>query len=100
MRTPLEKGKANLAEALEAASEVTSEIAQRESELKLAEQEFNRSRNLLTRKVISREEYDQQASKRTKAKAVLTGAKAKLRTANQSLSAADVEVKRTEVKIL
>ncbi len=69
------------------------------SELKQAEQEFNRSKNLFTKRVIAREEYDQYKTRWETAEATLNGAKAKLRTATQSISAAEAEVKRTEVKI-
>src|SRR5262249_57441396 len=75
----LAKGKAKLAENREAATEVTTEITRRESELKLAEQEFNRSRSLLSRKVIPREEYDQYQTKWETAQATLNGAKPKSR---------------------
>jgi HlyD family secretion protein len=95
----LAKDKAKLAENKEAANEVMTEITRRESESKLAEQEYNRAKNLLTRKVISREEYDQYLTKFETARATLDGAKAKLKTANQSISAADADVKRTEVRI-
>jgi HlyD family secretion protein len=95
----LAKDKANLAENKEAASEVVTEITKRESESKLAEQEYNRAKNLYTRKVIAREEYEQYQTKMETARATLAGARAKLKTAEQSISAADAEVKRTEVTI-
>jgi HlyD family secretion protein len=95
----LAKDKAKLAENQEAAIAVKAEITKRESELKLAEQEFARSKNLFARKVVSREEYDQYQTKWETAKATLDGAKAKLKTATQSINAADAVVKRTEVTI-
>jgi HlyD family secretion protein len=95
----LAKDQAKLAENKEAASEVVTEITRRDSESKLAESEYNRAKNLLTRKVISREEYDQYLTKLETARATLEGAKAKLKTANQSISAADADVKRTAVRI-
>jgi HlyD family secretion protein len=95
----LAKDKAMLAQNKQAASEVVTEITKRESEAKLAEQEYNRARNLYTRKVIAREEYDQYQTKLETTKATLAGAKAKLNTANESINAADAEVKRTEVTI-
>jgi HlyD family secretion protein len=95
----LAKGKAKVAENQEAANEVKTEIKKRESELKLADQEFNRSRNLLSRKVIPREEYDQYQTKAEMARATLDGAKAKLNTVSQSITAAEAEVKRTDVRI-
>jgi HlyD family secretion protein len=99
LEAELAKDKAELAEANESAGEVTAEIAQRESEFKLTEQQLARSENLFSRRMVSREEYDQTATKRTSAKAALDGAKAKLRTAKQSIEAADAQVKKTEVKI-
>jgi HlyD family secretion protein len=95
----LANNKANLAANQESASEVEAEIKKCESELKLAEQEFGRSKNLYTKRVIAREEYDQYKTRWETAQATLNGAKAKLRTATQSISAAEAEVKRTEVKI-
>jgi HlyD family secretion protein len=95
----LAKDKAVLAENQEAAGEVKTEIAKCESQLKLAEQEYNRSKNLYSRRVIAREEYDRYQTRWETEKATLDGAKAKLNTANQSISAALAQVKRTEVII-
>ena len=83
----------------EAASEVKAEIAKRETELKFADLEYNRSRGLFSRKAIAREEYDLVESKLETAKATLAGAKAKLRTAEQAINAAEADVKQTQVKI-
>lgn len=99
MEAELEKDRAKLAENQEAVSEVKAEIAKCESELKLAEQEFARSRNLYKRQVIAREEHDRYQTRWETAKATLSGANAKLRTATQSVSAADAVVKRTQVMI-
>ncbi len=95
----LANNKAKVAANQESAAEVETEIKKSESELKQAEQEFNRSQNLYTKRVIAREEYDQYKTRWETAEATLNGAKAKLRTATQSISAAEAEVKRTEVKI-
>lgn len=95
----LANDQAKVAENEEAASEVKTEITTRESELKLAESGFSRARGLFSRKAIAREEYDQYQAKWETAKATLAGANAKLRTAEQSVSAAKAEVKRTQVKI-
>ncbi len=99
LEAALANDKAKVAQNQEAASEVKTEITKRESELKFAELEYNRSRSLFSRKAISREEYDLVESKWETAKATLAGAKAKLRTAEQAISAAEAEVKRTQVKI-
>jgi HlyD family secretion protein len=99
LEADLAKGKAQVAEAEEDAAEATATIAQKDSELKLAEQEFNRSKNLFARRVVSREEYDQTATKQETAKAALDGAKAKLRSINQSMNAATAAVQRTQAQI-
>jgi HlyD family secretion protein len=99
LQAELAKDKSKLAESREAAHEVETEITRRESELKLAEAEYNRSRTLLSRKAIPREEFDQYQAKWETAKATLDGARAKLNTAKQSIGAADAVVKRTEVTI-
>jgi HlyD family secretion protein len=99
LNAELAKDKAVLAENEEARTEVETEITKRASELKLAEQEFSRSKNLYGRKMVSREEYDQYQTRWETAQATLNGANAKLRTATQSISAADAAVKRTEATI-
>jgi len=99
LEADLAKGKANVAQAEEDAAEATATIAQKDSELKLAEQEFARSKNLFARRVVSREEYDQTATRQETAKAALDGAKAKLRSINQSMNAATAAVQRTEAQI-
>jgi HlyD family secretion protein len=99
LEAELAKDKAQYAENQQAATEVKAEIAKRESELKLAEQEHSRERALFQRKVVSQEEYDQYRTKAETAKATLDGAKAKLRTATESINAADAQVKRTAVQI-
>jgi HlyD family secretion protein len=99
LEASLANDRATFAQNQEAASEVKTEITKRESELKLADLEYNRARGLFSRKAVSREEYDQYEAKWETAKASLAGAKAKLRTAEQAISAADAEVKRTQVQI-
>ena len=59
LEAQLAKFKANVAQAEADASEASAAIAEKESELKLAEQELARSQNLFTKRVVSREEYDQ-----------------------------------------
>jgi HlyD family secretion protein len=95
----LAKNKATLAENRQAEVQVKTEITKSESELKLAEQEHTRSKALFDRRVVSREEYDQYRTKWETAKATLDGSRAKLKTAEQSTSAAVAVVKQTEVRI-
>lgn len=99
LEAELEKDKAKLAENEEAAAEVKTQIVKDESQLKLAEVEYKRARNLLERRVIAQEEYDRYKTRLDTAKASLDGSNAKLKTANQSISAAAAEVKRTQVRI-
>jgi HlyD family secretion protein len=99
LEAELEKDKSKLAESEQAAAQVKTEITKDESQQTLAEQEFNRSKNLLARKVVSQEEYDRYRTRLETAKASLEGSKAKLKTANQSTSAAAAQVKRTQVQI-
>ncbi len=99
LQAELAKAKAKLAESEEAAAEVKTEITKDESQLKLADVEYRRSKSLLDRRVIAQEEYDRYKSRLDTARASLDGSKAKLKTANQSTSAAAAEVKRTEVII-
>jgi HlyD family secretion protein len=99
LEAELAKDKARLAENEEAATEVATEITKRESESKLAEQEFSRSRNLLSKRVIAVEEYERYKTRLDTAKATLDGAKAKLKTANQAINAAAAELKGTQVRI-
>jgi HlyD family secretion protein len=99
LEAELEKDKAKLAESEQAAAEVKTEITKDDSQLKLAEQEFNRSKNLMARKVVSQEEFDRYKTRLETAKASLDGSNAKLKTANQSTSAAAAQVKRTQVQI-
>ncbi len=99
LQAELEKDKAKLAESEQAAAEVKTEITKDESQLKLADVEFKRSKSLYERKVAAREEYDRYRTRLETAKASLEGSKAKLNTANQSINSAAAEVKRTQVKI-
>jgi HlyD family secretion protein len=95
----LAKDKAKHAESEQAAAEVKTEITKDESQLKLADQEFQRSKSLYEKKFVAREEYDRYRTRLETAKASLDGTKAKLKTVSQSTNAAAAEVKRTEVRI-
>ena len=99
LEAELAKDKAKLAESEEAAAEVKTEITKDESQLKLADTEYKRTKTLLDRRVVSQEEYDRYKSRLDTAKASLEGSRAKLKTANQSISAAEAEAKRTQVRI-
>jgi HlyD family secretion protein len=95
----LAKDKATLAENEQAAGEVRTEIAKSDSQLKLAEVEYKRSYDLLSRRAIAREEFDRYKTRLDTAKATLDGSNAKLKTAEQSIGAAAAVVKRTEAQL-
>jgi HlyD family secretion protein len=99
LEAELEKDKSKLAESQQAAAGVKTEITKDESQLNLADVEFKRTRTLLERKNVSREEYDRYRTRLETAKASLEGSKAKLNTANQSINAAAAQVKRTEATL-
>ena len=99
LEAELAKDKATLAENEESAAEVKTEIAKNDSQLKLAEVEYKRSYDLLSRRAIAREEFDRYKTRLDTAKATLDGSNAKLKTANQSIGAAAAVVKRTEAQI-
>jgi HlyD family secretion protein len=99
LEAQLAKYKANVAQTEQDASVATADIAEKDSEFKLADQQLVRSQNLYSRRVISREEYDQQVTKKATSKASLDGAKAHLRSVKESMNAASAEVKRTEAQI-
>jgi HlyD family secretion protein len=99
LEAELEKDKAKVAEAEETAAAVKTEIVKDESQLKLAEVEFKREKTLLERRVVPQEEFDKYKTRLDTAKASLEGSNAKLKTANQSISAAAAVVKRTQVQI-
>jgi HlyD family secretion protein len=99
LEAELAKDKAKLAESEEAAAGVKTEITKDESQLTLAEREYQRSKSLFDRKVVALEEFDRYRTRLDTAKASLDGSKAKLKTANQSINSAAAVVKRTQVMI-
>ena len=99
LEAELAKDKANLAANEESAAQVKAEIAKDDSQLKLAEVQYKRSYDLLSRKAIAREEFDKYKTALDTAKAALDGSNAKLKTTSQSINAAAAVVKRTEAQI-
>jgi HlyD family secretion protein len=99
LQAELAKDKAKLAESEQTAAAVNTEIAKDDSQLKLADIEFKRSKNLLERRMVAQEEYDRYRTRLVTAQAALEGSKAKLKTATESINAAAAQVKQTEVRI-
>jgi len=79
--------------------EIQASIAKAESQLKLAEVEFVRARNLLNRNATSREDYDVKETMVRTEKATLEGEKARLNTARKSIDASKAEVARIKSRI-
>jgi HlyD family secretion protein len=99
LEAELAKDKATLAQNEQSAAEVRTEIAKSDSQLKLAEVEYKRSYDLLSKRAISRSEYDKYKTMLDTAKATLDGSNARLKTVDQSISAAAAVVKRTEAQL-
>jgi HlyD family secretion protein len=99
MDAELAQNKANLAEAKATELEVTAEVAERESQWKLAEQQYLRTRSLYQRQAVSKEDYDQAEAKRGTTKAALAGTQAKLQTSKESIAVAEAQIKKTQVRI-
>jgi HlyD family secretion protein len=99
LEAELAKDKAKLSESEEAAIEVKSEVTREDSEAKLALTEYERAKNLFNRNTIARQEYDRYRTRLDTSRANLEAVKAKLKTANQTVTAAEADVKKTEVRL-
>jgi HlyD family secretion protein len=79
--------------------EVEADIAQADSQYKLAEVEFRRESNLLARRATSQEDYDVKKTLLKTRGAALEGEKARLSTAQKSVDAAKAEAARIQSRI-
>lgn len=95
----LARAKAQVAEAEDAVATSRSDIIQRESNLKLAEQKYARGQALYNKRTISREEWEQLRAERDANKAAVDSENARLRGAMHSVEAALAEVNRFQVQI-
>lgn len=95
----LERAKAQYAKADEDAAEAAASVVQKEAAFSLAEKSFARADQLLKKKAISDQDYDEQKSRRDSAEANVNVAKAKLRSTKQAVSAAEAEVKRVQSQL-
>lgn len=93
------RARANVAQQEASALEVESAIAKAESELKLAEVEYNRTKNLLARNVATREDFDRRQTEVKRAEATFEGQKARLNTVKQSIAASQAEVAGIQSRI-
>ena len=95
----LEEARASIAQAEQSVREVEATIVQRESELKFADQELERTRALVAKGHVSQQQADQKISTRDIAAAALEAAKARLKTTEQAVASAQAEVKRIKIQI-
>lgn len=90
---------AQTAAAEDAVNNAAALVAQRESELKLAEQSLQRALTLRTNGHVSQQELDQRQTTRETAEAALAAARAQLANTSNSVKAARAEVDRIETLI-
>jgi HlyD family secretion protein len=99
LEAELARAEATVAEQEAKSFEVDAAIAKADSQLKLDELEFARTRALLTRKAVSREEFDIKETVVKTSGATLNGEKARLNTARKSIDAAKAEVTKIKSRI-
>lgn len=93
------RAEADVASAESRVEEVQALIAQREAELALAVEEFERAQQLSTRGVTSQAQADQLETRRASTQAALNAAVAQLHTAERSVEAASALVQLYEAQI-
>jgi HlyD family secretion protein len=99
MEAELARTEATVAEEEAKSFEVEAAIAKADSQLKLDEVEFARTRALFSRKAAPREELDVKQTLVKTSTATLNGEKARLETARKSIAAAKAEVAHTQSRI-
>ena len=99
MEAELARAEATVAEQEAKTFEVEAAIAKADSQLKLDEIEFARTRALFSRKAAPREEFDVKQTMVKTSTATLNGEKARLETARKSVAAAKAEVAHTQSRI-
>jgi HlyD family secretion protein len=99
LEAELARAEATVAEQEAKAIEVDAAIAKADSQLKLAEVEFDRTRALLARNAAPRTEFDLKETLVKTSGASLNGEKARLNTARKSIDAAKAEVAHVRSRI-
>jgi HlyD family secretion protein len=99
LEAELARAEATVAEQEAKATEVDAAIAKADSQLKLDQVEFERTRALFSRKAASRAEYDLKETVVKTSGATLDGEKARLNTARKSIEAAKAEAAHTRSRI-
>ena len=99
LEAELARAEATVAEQEAKAIEVDAAIAKAESQLKLDQIEFERTRALFARKAAPRTEFDLKETLVKTSGATLTGEKARLNTARKSIEAAKAEANHVRTRI-
>jgi HlyD family secretion protein len=99
LEAELARAEATVAEQEAKLFEVDAAIAKADSQLKLDQLELARTRALLTRKAVAREEFDIKETVVKTSGATLNGEKARLNTARKSVDAAKAEVTKIKSRI-
>ena len=99
LEAELARAEATVAEQEAKSFEVDAAIAKADSQLKLDELELARTRALLTRNAVPREEFDIKQTVVKTSSATLNGEKARLNTARKSIDTAKAEVTKIKSRI-
>src|SRR6516165_9881162 len=99
LEAELARAEATVAEQEAKAIEVDAAIAKADSELKLAQVEYDRTRALLARNSVSRTEFDLKETLVKTSGATLNGEKARLVTARKSIDAAKAEATHVRSRV-
>ena len=99
LEAELARAEATVAEQEAKSFEVDAAIAKADSQLKLDELELARTRALLTRKAVPREEFDIKQTVVKTSTATLNGEKARLNTARKAIDTAKAEVTKIKSRI-
>jgi HlyD family secretion protein len=99
LEATLERAKADIANAEHNTAEAREQVAQRESDLRLAQIELDRVLLVLPQGAVSKELVDQRQSRRDSAKAALEAARAHLAATEHAVGSATAEAKRIQTQI-
>lgn len=99
LEAAFDRAEAEAALARETQLEAEAVVLQRESELRLAKYELERTRLLLERGIATRAVYDERETARDVAEATLRAARARVATAERQVAAAEAEARRIRAQI-
>ena len=99
LRASLAKAEAQVLQALQAVASATADLEQQKSQLKLAQQQMQRSRSLFEKGYATRELLDQRQSEVDARSAAVESATARIRQAQHALDAARQDATLVEVNI-